>query len=775
MFLLKNLGSLVFGGAQNDSMVQLPAGQLYRVNNTGSAVSKKLIFPHAEACIRRTTNAHNYQLIITRLYEDGEEEADDDELLDDERVYLIDEALRFRRLGRKPPYCLQWADPSEGGGWEFAVGGATSEPQMSLFEDTVYTCMFERKHGKSHGDVDEDVLSRFVDKVKAEADRNAIDKALVQTASTPNVTPISKKPLSANTPSSLASSSAPATPTPASKSSKPTPAIVQKSLGDAMQPVIAPEGEQICAVKAQLYLFDSREGHFALMKDAVTAEIIETGVYEFALVVKEKDTAYICQPVDQKMAPTFSKEHRSFVWVWYDPATGQPLYSWSLKFEGSENEELEFKQILTEAVYETSNREEFRKLKKDDQEFLLAVHNDPMEVDQQDDEREEDEEEEWEEEEEEKQPARTTSADDSDEEDNQMHDKGSKNSQLAVGYKHNSSFVVRGSKIGVFRHTDDDQLRFATTINNVSDLSGQFFSPRKVMLHEQDSSMVLMKPGDDHNLYKMDLEYGKVVEQWKVDDSRTVDEIVPDNKYAQMTPAKTLIGLSHNSIYRIDPRLAGNKLVEEQSKQYVMKNGFSCGATTGKGDLVVGSSKGELRLYDQLNKRAKTHLPGMGDPIIGVDTTENGRWIVATCRTHLLLIDTQIKGSDTSGFSKSMGANKPAPKRLQLKPEHVAWMGCVPNFTTAKFSTGDAEEQAIITSTGPYVIRWNFRRVKGGHLYDYTIKRYADNVVADNFKYGQDRTMIVTLPENVEMITKKSLSTPVKMLKSRSNIVNSPY
>lgn len=90
----------------------------------------------------------------------------------------------------------------------------------------------------------------------------------------------------------------------------------------------------------------------------------------------------------------------------------------------------------------------------------------------------------------------------------------------------------------MFKHTDDDKLEFSTTINNVGTLDGQFFSPRKVMLHEQDSSMLLMKPGEKHKIFKMDLEYGKVVEEFNVDDHMTVDEIVPDSKYAQMTASK---------------------------------------------------------------------------------------------------------------------------------------------------------------------------------------------------------------------------------------------
>ncbi len=96
------------------------------------------------------------------------------------------------------------------------------------------------------------------------------------------------------------------------------------------------------------------------------------------------------------------------------------------------------------------------------------------------------------------------------------------NSLLAVGYKHNRSFVVRGNKIGVFKHDNGttlslslsyhyiDQLEFSTAIKNIADLSGQVFSPRKVMLHQEDSKMMLMHPTDTQKLHVMDLEYGKV-------------------------------------------------------------------------------------------------------------------------------------------------------------------------------------------------------------------------------------------------------------------------
>jgi hypothetical protein len=34
--------------------------------------------------------------------------------------------------------------------------------------------------------------------------------------------------------------------------------------------------------------------------------------------------------------------------------------------------------------------------------------------------------------------------------------------------------------------------------------------------------------------------------------------------------------------------------------------------TTGKGDLAVASAKGDIRLYDKIDKKAKTQLPGLG-------------------------------------------------------------------------------------------------------------------------------------------------------------------
>lgn len=128
----------------------------------------------------------------------------------------------------------------------------------------------------------------------------------------------------------------------------------------------------------------------------------------------------------------------------------------------------------------------------------------------------------------------------------------------------------------------------------------------QIMLHDQDTAMVMMDKNNPNALYKMDLEYGKIVDEWKVHDDVQVQNVVPDSKFAQMTAQQTLVGLNHNGVYRIDPRLAGNKLVDSQFKQYATKNDFSAASTDDKGRLVVASNKGDLRLFDQIGKNAKT-------------------------------------------------------------------------------------------------------------------------------------------------------------------------
>lgn len=51
----------------------------------------------------------------------------------------------------------------------------------------------------------------------------------------------------------------------------------------------------------------------------------------------------------------------------------------------------------------------------------------------------------------------------------------------------------------------------------------------------------------------------------------------------------------------------------------------------------------------------------------------------------------------------------------------------------------------------------NFKSVKRGKFDDYSIRKYQSNVVADNFKFGTDKNVVVALEQDVFMVNKKHL------------------
>eukprot|EP00158_Paraphelidium_tribonemae_P005597 Partr_v1_DN27422_c0_g1_i2_m71816 putative vacuolar import and degradation protein len=609
--------------------------------------------------------------------------------------------MKFHRVTDGDSIVFKWED-SDGVQTSYTVK-KLSKHMLDLFETTVLNCLFEIKNQKPH-----------------------------ESASIAELEALRYDP------------------------SKPVPSKTKQLTQKLPDAADKPDGNVLGTVTGHLHAYDISSQQFVLVPGCadIKAEIIDCANFNYWFFVSSQSSPFtISQQLDNTMNPFFSDEFFSFIWNYYDDKSSL-TYSWSIKFDDVVMFK-EFRQLFGRCMYEALNLEAFKKVKDDDQNYLVSAYADDVEMSDVN-EGSSDEEEYFSDED-----RAANSLASMPEQSNE-----GKNSLLAVGYKNQRSFVVRGNRIGVFSH-DHDDIRHSATINSIKTPSGNLFSPAKVMLHNQDASMVLMNPEKPNALYKMDLETAKVIEEWDVDENRSIVDFTPDSKYAQMTPQQTFVGMSHNALFRIDPRQSGKKIVDSQVNQYKSKNQFSASATTGKGELVVASDKGDVRLYNHLEKRAKTHLPGLGDPIVGVDVTEDGKWILATCKTYLLLMSTEAQdeqGATTSGFSKSLASKKPVPKRLQLKPEHVAWINEPIAFTTAKFNTGDDMERRIVTSTGSYVITWNFRRVKAGHRYDYSIKKYPDKIVADNFRYGSDSKVIVTLPDNVTMASKNEFLTPQKLL-----------
>ncbi|CCX06329.1 Similar to Vacuolar import and degradation protein 27; acc. no. Q1MTR3 [Pyronema omphalodes CBS 100304] len=810
MFMLRNLGKYIFGDNTKQDIIQLDAGQLYIVRPNSVKGYSECIFKDAQATIRRTSTTYHYQLVIQRAYEEGEEQllddAEDSDDTKDEKEFLLDETLHLRSTIRDGQAVFAWRDLSGDPGdlYEFICDTSVQPSAIQTFETVSLRCQYERKFNKSHDHATESELQQFVftDSSIPPASPTTISPAASEFSS-----PISSPRPTANdefaTPPKMSSrrlrsnKNQSPEPEPEPESPQKTP-VVKKTVAPKAQE--APESfETLCKEDAQLHLFDMSTQLFYMLEEEVTATVSEVGKWQYWLQIEAAGKPAVGTPVIADMNPVFNFDYKSFVFNYYDKAGS--AYSYLLRFADIETEE-RFQEGLMRALWEQLNEIKWAKAKDQEREYVLDAFQDLTMEDApslEAEEEEEEEEEYYEDAEDDTAAGNQSEEYDSDEEQDDVHnnpavdDDGNINSQLAVGFKSDRSFVVRGNQIGVFKHVSDKDLEFSTTITNVRTTAGKSFAPSKVMLHQGDSSMIMQDPNNPHSLYRMDLEYGKIVDDYKIHDDIPVKLFAPEKKFAQMTGEQTFLGLSSNSLFRIDPRISGNKLVDTQLKQYVSKNDFSATATTESGYIAVASNKGDIRLFDRLGINAKTHLPALGESIIGLDVSADGRWILATCKTYLLLVDAlqhDGKNEGELGFKKSFPKDsKPKPRRLTLNPMHVAQMQnetkAPLSFTSAKFNTGlEANETAIITSTGPFMVTWNLRRVIQGRKDPYQIKRYAETVMADNFRFGSDKNVIVALPNQVELVqkqsfkkpTRESIATPVRQLRNRGNgIVDSPY
>ena len=524
----------LFGDTSKESIVEIPQGQLYLVRPLSPKGYSELIFKDAAASIRRTGQEFQYQLVIQRAYEEGEEEllAEEDgedgvsESLSaekDEKTFLLDQSLHFRseiREGGEKVFA--WRDLSGDAGdlYEFVCDNSIQAAEVGTFEVVAMKCQYERKTRRHQDTATERDLEQF----------NFAEQPIP--SASPMASPTVKSTISNSSPRSKkltrAEEAELATKAKSNTKLKPTVRASENAPTTAPKSAIHPVGTAVLAKeKAELHLFDFQSGTFIIQDPDVYATVSEVGQWQYWLQIMSSEKDWLGQPVVADINPVFNFEYLSFIFNHY--TEDGSAYSWLLRFKDQETEE-RFQEGLMQALWEQLNETKWKKTDKDEQQYVLDAFQDLTMEDAPEGEEEEEEEEEVEDD------AQKSERYDSDESEDDIvvrDEDGNVNSQLAVGYKHDRSFVVRGSKIGVFKHTPNNNLEFSTNISKVETPGGKLFSPKKVMLHEEDANMILQKENDPHSLYRMDLEYGKVVDEWKVHDDVPVKTFTP----AQVMPA----------------------------------------------------------------------------------------------------------------------------------------------------------------------------------------------------------------------------------------------
>ncbi|CBI19522.3 unnamed protein product, partial [Vitis vinifera] len=304
------------------------------------------------------------------------------------------------------------------------------------------------------------------------------------------------------------------------------------------------------------------------------------------------------------------------------------------------------------------------------------------------------------------------------------------------------------------------------------------------LLMRAETNMLLMSPmteGKPHTrgLHHLDIETGKIVTEWKFEKDGTditMRDITNDSKGAQMDPSgSTFLGLDDNRLCRWDMR-DRNGMVQNlsdastpvlhwtQGHQFSRGTNFQCFATAGDGSIVVGSIDGKIRLYSNNTMRqAKTAFPGLGSPITHVDVTFDGKWILGTTDTYLILISTLFidkEGRTKTGFAGRMGNRISAPRLLKLTPLDSHLAGVNNKFRGAQFSwvtENGKQERHLVATVGKFSVIWNFQQVKNGShecyhnqeglksCYCYKIVLKDDSIVDSRFMH--DKFAVSDSPE----------------------------
>lgn len=499
--------------------------------------------------------------------------------------------------------------------------------------------------------------------------------------------------------------------------------------------------EEFATASGNLFMMDDT-GSLELEGENIVMVLVRCDEFEYEMRLWRGKDFISSVPVDNSMQPTFEPQTNAIEWI---TIFDERVWAWRFQFDDVEVSK-EFKKSFTVALMENGRQTKFSDIVNEEE--AKWVEDGYFEEDK--DLAEEDE-------------------GDFDNRDNfdfdtyepyksptKQESKDQVNKNLNISKCRNRTFVFNGSTIDVFKHNEDDQLEYVNKTTPLCTLDGDQFAPSHTMLHESDNKMLLLNPNEHDRVFVMDLDREKIVDEWHAGANANfnIRNIAPYTKYAQLTDQKVLTGVSYNGLFLMDPRVNGqNKMTHNYFYQSSPK--FSCLATTGDGHVVVGDRKGEIRMFKGVNqKRAKTKLPGLGDGITGIDVTQNGEWILATTPNYLLLILTKIKGDskNRTGFQVGMGKRKRKPIKLQLShQDQIKYNIREVNFKSASFNTGDGiAEEWIVTSTGPYLITWNFKKLQRG-IREYRIKRTGQEkcVVDAKFRYAKQDNVVVNMPHDI--------------------------
>ena len=495
---------------------------------------------------------------------------------------------------------------------------------------------------------------------------------------------------------------------------------------------ICPNANNIfSSTQGSLHKYDQNSKSTNLISNNAIFKIYETGKFSYYIVVEENDLLLVYTKIQQESNILFNFDELNVLFLSLINI-GKKTKIDAYDFEMTDANELKkLKNLIAKCHYESTNLMPYEDLNPEEKKNLECINE---EIDEE------------------------SLIDENNEFDfekgNEYKDDTSQNKFSEQAYIHDRTFAFKeNNKISMFKtDPDTDELIHTMDLPPVLDYDGNPINISKAKMYLSDTNMILQDKNNPKTLWQYDINTGKIIDEWKNDED--ILDITQQKKFDQMNDNPIMYGINKNSVFILDGKESKKNKIVAKKKYKTMPN-FSCIASTGYGDVAVANNQGELRLYNEIGKNPKTFFPCYSDPIRAIDTTKDGKYVLATCDKYLMLIKTQV--NNKNGYQKSIANENRNIKTLRLTPKDlVNYNITFESFTPAKFDINNKNrEKYITTSIGQYMVMWSLNDIKKGKLEKYKIKSVNEYIINNVNKFNKDQT-VITMSKKLRIQNQKN-------------------
>ena len=309
-----------------------------------------------------------------------------------------------------------------------------------------------------------------------------------------------------------------------------------------------------------------------------------------------------------------------------------------------------------------------------------------------------------------------------------------------------NNFAIQGFKNDIIflgKNNNTLEVFGNTNLNSISFEKEKNYRIRKIkkinLFHSETQISLLER----NSIFLYDIEKSKIIKEFNHSNNEIYD-FCNEKKYSQMTDDNILYCINGKEIIRFDARTSMKE--KEVMKCKDNKNLLKYISTTNDGEIIVGSSEGNIKFYDKLRYSNVKNKTPIKKPIKSIDVTKDGNYVLLTCDDCLIVFNTQCQG--TNCFKSKIDwreKNKFIYLKISDKDKYLYSLK-MQSFNNARFNvSGNEEESLIVTSIGNYIVVWDFNSIKKGIYDKYHIKKDYQEVIDNCFKYNSNE-IIVTMP-----------------------------